>query len=1528
MKKMYKLNQTLKMLFMVVFVGCIGTASAQLSGSYTVDNGNATGGTNFNSFLDFRNAIVTNGVNGPVTVTFVTDQTETSQISFSAITGASSTNTITIDGANKFLAYGVADAVVLMNGADYFTFKNLTVRNTSSSIYVQGFRFTNNADYNTVTKCTIEFSALSSGSTGGGAYVSFAATATALTSSSSTTNGSYNTISANLMRTTSSNSPGPTFGIVYTGNNSSYPNTAQNNTFTTNTIQNFYYQGIYMYYSNGCQVLSNDISRANSSSANCASTIYGIVSFYSYGTSRATLLDNNNLHDWPYSGATPGGSNNYAYAFQLYYNYGLNNTTNRFSVSNNSIKNISAYYSIYLGYSQSNTYWDLKGNISDNNDVSVGNSSCYQYGWTSYSSLAYHYDNNTIKNSDGGYYWYGIYNYNPQNSSGITTSIDNNIIENNKNAGYLFYGIECMYVYNSSSNKLSISNNTIRDNQAYGYYMFLIADGDPYYYGYPSYGYVNIQRNKLYNNKSNSSYGYVLGILTYYNYEENITDNLIYDNVGYYGQYAMFIANYNSGNYPSNYRQNTIRINGTLSSYTSQYLYGMYLYNYSTSVTVNGNITDINNGYRIYPFYVYTPSASNYKWDRNSYYIRGATSGESWYFSPTGTATSFSGWASNGFAGPNEKSGDPKWNSAATGDYRSNALMNQNNVPYNAVNPRDVLNVNRNIIKNDRGATESMLDIQTVSSNFTPNPNECSGFVASPTLTLKNNFLEPITGFLMGMSVNGVLVSTTLVTNTIAVGSTGTVTMTPYTFSKTGTQKVQYFLLDADDAPTNDSLTYTFNVKKAPGGGALSLNTANSAPMAKFDVTGKPDITTNGQKISYDLTPPATLGYGNGDYLGGFSGTNKWSVSYSAVTKYGIPVPASHFSFAAPTASSNYRLDYTPSLAFVDSMIYISIKVNDYILVCDTTYKRTVLVAPQGVPDFKIPTLICDKDEVYFENTSTVTSGALLNQWSFGTDATSPVYKFNGPGTYNVTLTVTTVPHGYQTSITKSVQVNEIPTADFKPTNACEGVAIKLTNLTYIGSGTLSYVWDFGDGSPTSIAVSPTKLYTNAGGYKVTLTASGNGCKNVITKNVYQFDRPKALFSVVSGTCENDLFEFKNSSTIAQGDFGNNWDFDDAGNKATVEEPKYDFLTPGVKNIKLEVVSEFGCTDQLTVPITVKAVSKSGFTFPFACSRTLTPFTNTTIVPAGETVKTTTWDFGDGFTSGAANPLKQWFSIGSKIVKLTTELNNGCKDEVSQVLSVGVQPLVNFQFADQCAGTEVQFTNLTSFTQGKVTYDWDFGDLNFSNEGSPRHGYTTGIGTQSFTVKLKASIAGGCADSLIKVININPLPTTCNFDLTRDYSTSLSAYKFTPVGTPTGIKYTWITGDGNTVSSTGTGASYSYTGSGKYCVTMIAENVSGCECSQTKCVTLNTDVKGAESMNNLISIFPNPTTGIFSVNLDAFVSNEMTINVYNAVGALVKTITVNTNTANVDLSEFANGVYVVKVIADNQVATKKITLNK
>ncbi|MEN9738773.1 MAG: Secretion system C-terminal sorting domain, partial [Bacteroidota bacterium] len=69
-------------------------------------------------------------------------------------------------------------------------------------------------------------------------------------------------------------------------------------------------------------------------------------------------------------------------------------------------------------------------------------------------------------------------------------------------------------------------------------------------------------------------------------------------------------------------------------------------------------------------------------------------------------------------------------------------------------------------------------------------------------------------------------------------------------------------------------------------------------------------------------------------------------------------------------------------------------------------------------------------------------------------------------------------------------------------------------------------------------------------------------------------------------------------------------------------------------------------------------------------------------------------------------------------------------------------------------------------------------------------------------------------------------------------------------------------------------------------------------------------------------------SGLFNVSLSADINSDMTVKVFNTLGELVKTVVVNNNATEVNMTDCAAGVYMVKVYAENQVATKKITITK
>ncbi|HEY3372020.1 MAG TPA: T9SS type A sorting domain-containing protein [Prolixibacteraceae bacterium] len=80
------------------------------------------------------------------------------------------------------------------------------------------------------------------------------------------------------------------------------------------------------------------------------------------------------------------------------------------------------------------------------------------------------------------------------------------------------------------------------------------------------------------------------------------------------------------------------------------------------------------------------------------------------------------------------------------------------------------------------------------------------------------------------------------------------------------------------------------------------------------------------------------------------------------------------------------------------------------------------------------------------------------------------------------------------------------------------------------------------------------------------------------------------------------------------------------------------------------------------------------------------------------------------------------------------------------------------------------------------------------------------------------------------------------------------------------------------------------------------------------------------SDSNKIVLFPNPTKGLVNISADHLIEGNSTIEVYNNTGLLVesKCISLNKNTAQIDMSAYSNGHYLVKIDIDNQSFYRKI----
>jgi len=86
-----------------------------------------------------------------------------------------------------------------------------------------------------------------------------------------------------------------------------------------------------------------------------------------------------------------------------------------------------------------------------------------------------------------------------------------------------------------------------------------------------------------------------------------------------------------------------------------------------------------------------------------------------------------------------------------------------------------------------------------------------------------------------------------------------------------------------------------------------------------------------------------------------------------------------------------------------------------------------------------------------------------------------------------------------------------------------------------------------------------------------------------------------------------------------------------------------------------------------------------------------------------------------------------------------------------------------------------------------------------------------------------------------------------------------------------------------------------------------------------------------ESLANQIRVFPNPTSGKFTLDVDLVGENEVSIGIVDLTGKMIlntKNSGLSNTVIEMDLSEFSNGVYYLKIELEGEVVMKKIVLER
>ncbi|WP_161596723.1 Ig-like domain-containing protein [Chitinophaga vietnamensis] len=322
------------------------TSPALISGTFTINRAQPTGGTNFKSFNDAYSYIKC-GINGAVTFNVVAGSGPyNEQLALQPVPGASATNTITFNGNGDTLMFNCTStnrAVIKIDDGDYFTFKNLVIKplGTGSSGYGWGVHLINDADYNNIVNCKILLDSTSTATNYAGVVISSSTTSPTSTGDAKC---DFNTFDGNTIN-------GGYYGVVMAGS-INFAN--GNNKIINNSITNFYNYGIYINGSFNALLENNLISRPTRASV---STFYGI--YFTSLSTKANITRNRIFN--PFGGSP--NSTSAAYGIYFSSTRALSQLEN--VVSNNLIYNFTGKGDVYGIYnSSSDNVWYYHNTIA------------------------------------------------------------------------------------------------------------------------------------------------------------------------------------------------------------------------------------------------------------------------------------------------------------------------------------------------------------------------------------------------------------------------------------------------------------------------------------------------------------------------------------------------------------------------------------------------------------------------------------------------------------------------------------------------------------------------------------------------------------------------------------------------------------------------------------------------------------------------------------------------------------------------------------------------------------------------------------------------------------------------------------------------------------------------------------------------------------------------------------------------------------------------------------------------------------
>ncbi len=246
--------------------------------------------------------------------------------------------------------------------------------------------------------------------------------------------------------------------------------------------------------------------------------------------------------------------------------------------------------------------------------------------------------------------------------------------------------------------------------------------------------------------------------------------------------------------------------------------------------------------------------------------------------------------------------------------------------------------------------------------------------------------------------------------------------------------------------------------------------------------------------------------------------------------------------------------------------------------------------------------------------------------------------------------------------------------------------------------------------------------------------------------------------------CVNEPITFYDSTVSFAEPVIRNWDFGDGSPVVTnIVNPTHTYTTPGRYEVIMTATGPDGCQAVRNQEVLVGDIPDVNFGHSRpVCNDNNIQLYDSSVVTFGSI---TSWDWiYDNNSFGSTSTVVGNFPFGDHSIGYAVRSSLGCKsDTIYKTIRMIRSPSIQMEFADTCQNAPVLFSALENNPAvGVQTWNWSFGDGQFSSNNPITHNYING---ETYPVSLFAVSVDGCvSDTLEDEIHITKNIAFAGFD--------------------------------------------------------------------------------------------------------------------------------------------------------------------